>query len=111
MLPDRQPRSQIVPSADIGEPEIAALKEVRQLLVVQPEKRQDGGVQVVHVHLVFGGMQPDFVGRTDDLAALDAAAGKPYGEPVRIMIAPAGALARAVAVAAVGERRPAEIAA
>src|SRR5436190_15864890 len=52
-----EPGREIVPSAYIGEAEIAALEEVGQLLVIETEKRQDRRMQVVHVDLVLGGVQ------------------------------------------------------
>ena len=33
----------------IGEPELAALEQVSQLLVVDPQQVQDGRLQIVHV--------------------------------------------------------------
>ncbi len=75
--------------------------------MVQTEQFQDRGVQVVDMDAVFHGTETEFVRGPDDLASLDAAAGQPGGEAVGIVIA-AGAL---VGVAAVCNRRSAELAA
>ena len=60
-------------------------------------------VQVVDVDLVLGGVVAVLVGRAVPEAALDAAAGQPHREAVRVVVA--------AVVAALGRRRPAELAA
>ena len=73
--------------ADVGQAEVAALKAVRQLQVVQAEQVQDRGVQVVDVDRVFHRRPADLVGLAVDLAALDAAAGHQHAERIRMMVA------------------------
>src|SRR5206468_2937663 len=60
---------------------------------VQAELVQDGGVDVGDVVAVVGGMEPDLVGGAVGDPALDAAAGHPDREAVRVMVAAVGALA------------------
>ena len=48
-------------------------------------------MEVVHMHSVFGRVPADFIGGADNLASLDAPAGHPDGESVRMVIA-AGSL-------------------
>ena len=73
-----------------------------QPLVVDAEQVQHRRVQVVDLDLVLDGVVAVLVGRAVDRAALDAAAGQPDGEAERVVVAAVGAL---------GERRPAELAA
>ena len=51
--------------------------------MVQAKQLQNSSVQVVDVDTVLHGPQPEFVGRADDLAASDTAAGQPGREPIR----------------------------
>ncbi len=53
---------------------------------VKAEQVQDGRVQVGDVVPVFDGVESESVGGTVDDALLDSAAGKPDGEPVRMVI-------------------------
>ena len=55
--------------------------------VIEAERVQDGGVNVVHVGSACRCAQPDLVRCADHLAALDAAAGHPDGEAPRVVIA------------------------
>src|SRR5690349_17255101 len=73
----------------VGEPEIAAAVTVRQFRVLDAEQVQDGGVDVVHVDRLLDGLEAEVVGSAVDRAALDRAAGKPHGEPERIVVAAA----------------------
>ena len=86
----------------IGQAEIAAGVAVGQLLVVDAQQVQHGGVQVVNRDAVLDGLEAELVGGAVGQAAFDAAAGHPHGEAVGIVIA---------AVAALGDRRAAEFAA
>src|SRR5690349_256024 len=74
-------------SMDIGQAEVPARMPVRQLLVVEPQEPEDGGVQVVDVDLVFDRLEAELVGRAVHLAALHAAAGQPHGETVVVVVA------------------------
>ena len=52
----------------VGEAEVAALEAVGELLVVEAEQVQDGGVQVVDVDLALDDAEAEFVGRAVDVA-------------------------------------------
>ena len=45
-------------------------------------------MEVMHVDLVLGGSEADFIGRPDDLSALYAASSHPPAKPIGIMIPP-----------------------
>src|SRR5437868_6597137 len=87
----------------IRQPEIPSVVAVGQPRVVQPQEMKNRGVQVVDGDAVFGGAVADFVGGAVLGAALDAGAGEPDGEGVRVVVA-AGA-------AALDQGEPAEFAA
>src|SRR5437016_4888857 len=70
-----------------GETLVEALVEVGQFSVIQAHEVEDGGVEIGDVAAVFDGFEAEFVGGTDGLAALDAGAGEPHREAVRVMIA------------------------
>jgi hypothetical protein len=72
----------------VGKPEVPALKAVRQFRMVEAHQVQDGGLQVVHVHRVFGDVVAEFVGGSERKAALDASAGHPDRERVRVVVTP-----------------------
>ena len=86
---------------NVGQPHVAAAVEVRQEPMVEAQQVQDGGVQIVDVHLVLDGRVAEVVGRPVGLAPLDAAARHPGRETARAMVAPLAVLAG---------RRPAELA-
>src|SRR5215468_6557907 len=98
-------RRQIVVSAHVGQTEIPSLGEIREPFVVDAEKAQPSGVQIVDVNSVLDRPQPDVIRRPDHLAALDAAAGHPDAEAVGVVIPPA---ADAPVGVAVRHRRAAE---
>ena len=83
----QEPGGEVVFSVHVRQSEIAALEKVGQLLVVQTQEAEKGGVEVVHRHGVLGGAEADIVGSSDDLAALDATSGHPDGEAVGVVIA------------------------
>ena len=58
-----------------------------ELLVVNAEQVQRGGVEFVAVGDVFDGFEAKFVGAAVASAALDAAAGHPGGESTSIVVA------------------------
>ena len=64
-----------------------------QLVRIEAEQMQRGGMDVGDVVAVLGGKNPQFVSRAVDDAALDAAAGQPATEAKGMMIAACGALA------------------
>ena len=58
-----------------------------ELLVIEAEEAQDGGVQVVHVDDVGRRLEAELVGGSMDMAGLHAAAGHPHGEAVVVVVA------------------------
>ena len=60
--------------------------------MIEAEQVQDGGVQVVDGGDVLDGLVAELVGGAVAEAALDAGAGQPDGEAVRVVVAAAGAL-------------------
>ena len=75
--------------------------------MVDAEQVQDRGVQVVDADAVDGGLVADLVGGAVMDAALDAAAGQPGGEGVRVVVAAGACRSRTAARPAAGRtRRP-----
>ena len=70
-----------------GELEIQARSTERQPFVIHAELMQDRRVNVGHVDFVFEDVEAHFIGRAHRDAALDAAAGHPHREGLRMMIA------------------------
>src|SRR5579871_4876850 len=87
---------------DLREPFAPALVQVAELVLIETELMQDGGVDIAEMIRIFHGVQPDGVGGSDHLAALDPAAGQPHAETQVMVIA---------APAILGFRRTAELAA
>src|SRR5437016_2881989 len=73
---------------NIGQPKIPAGVPVSELFVVKAEQMQKRRVQIVNVNFVFDRLESEFIGGAVNRAAFDAAAGQPYTEAVRIVIAP-----------------------
>src|SRR5438132_12518523 len=92
-------------SVDVREAIVAAAVEVGHLLVVNAQKVQDGGVEVVHVDPVLDGVPAEIVRRAVDHAALHAASGEPHGEAERVVLPSVRILrgGRAAALAAPNE--------
>src|SRR6185295_7123111 len=72
----------------IRKPIIAALKAIRELGMIETEAMQNGGLQVMHVHLVLRHMIAQVVGLTIADARLDSAPSHPNAEGMGMMIAP-----------------------
>jgi len=70
----------------VGQPEIAAGVVVGQLFVIEAEQLQHGGMEIVDVDGLVHGLKAELVGRAEDGAALDPAAGEPRGEAVVIVV-------------------------
>ena len=75
---------------DVGEAKIAAAVAVCQPRVVEAEQMQHRRLQVVHVHRLFHGLEPELVGRAVHRAAANAATGHPDREPVVIVVTARG---------------------
>ena len=71
----------------VGQAEVAAGVAVGQPLVIEAQQVQDRRVQVVDVDLVLDGVVAVVVGRAVAEAALDAAAGQPHREALRVVVA------------------------
>ena len=71
---------------DTGQAEFESLPAVGQLFVVEPQAMQNGGLQVVDVDRILHRVKAEFVGRAVGDPRLDAAAGQPHGECLRVMV-------------------------
>src|SRR5260370_13568170 len=74
-------------AVDVGKAVIAALEAVGQLLVVQAEQVQNGRLEVMDVDRILDDVIAQLVSCAEGQAALDAAAGQPHGEGVRVVVA------------------------
>jgi sialic acid synthase SpsE len=72
---------------DIGEPIVAALEAVGEVFVIEAEKVEDGGLEVVDVDFVFDARETHFIRGAVIESALHAAACHEDGEAVGIMVA------------------------
>ena len=75
----------------IRQPKIAAVVAIGEFFVIEAELMQNGGMEVVHVHLALHGVVTVFVGIAVRKTWFEAASGKANGKTIRVMIA-AGAL-------------------
>jgi hypothetical protein len=80
---------------DVGEAHVAAVVEVGEFGVVEPEQVEDGGMEIVHLLGLVDGFEAVFIGGADDGAAFDAAAGEPDGEALRVVVWAGGRIRRA----------------
>src|SRR6059058_6030858 len=71
----------------VGEAEIAACVAESELFVVESEQPENGGVQVMHVDLVFDGLKTKFVRGAVNVAAPHTAARHPHREAVMVVVA------------------------
>jgi hypothetical protein len=71
---------------NVGQSEIAAVKAVGQLLVVDAHLMQDGGVDIVYVDPVFDGFVAEFVRGPVLSSALEAASGEPGSKCIRVVV-------------------------
>src|SRR5262245_2083429 len=69
--------------ADTGQSLFHTGVKIRQLLVVETQEVEDGGVQVGRVARLLDRIESQLVGRPDRLPALDAGPRQPHREPVR----------------------------
>src|SRR5262249_36951526 len=101
------------PPAVDRRPFVAAVVRVDQLLVVEAEAVQEGGVEVVDVGGLINGVEADLVGSTVGDAALDPTPGHPGREAPGVVVAAVAALAhgRAAEFAAPDHERAVEQAA
>ncbi len=72
---------------NIGEPKVATTVAVGEAFVIEAEEMQEGGVQIVEMHLVnFGGLARR-IGGSVAQPSFDAATGHPHRESHMIVIA------------------------
>lgn len=72
----------------IGKAIVTAIVTVGELFVIEPEQVKDSGVEVVHMHLVFGYTDAGVIGFAIDRSAFYAAAGHPRRkDPVMVFAA------------------------
>ena len=95
-------------AVDIGEPIVAALEFIGQLLVIDAKKMKHGGLEVMDVDFVFHGVETDVVAFSVSDAWLHPASGHPDGEGVGMVIATPF---RAVVDIALDERSAAKLSA
>ena len=74
-------------SADIRQPEVAALIMIGQLAVIESQQVKDRRLKVVDMDGSIDGIETDLVGRAHGLTGADAAAGHPDCEGVDMVIA------------------------
>src|SRR5262245_49281568 len=91
-------------AGDVRQAKVAALEAHSQAEMIQSQKMQDGGLQIVDVDAVLGGTEAEFVGGAESDAGLDAAAGQPHGKGLDVVIPADG-------FAALAHGRAAELAA
>jgi hypothetical protein len=73
-------------AVDVGEAEVAALVAVGEPFVVDAELVQDGGLQVVDMHWIFGDVDAVVVGLAIGHSAAHAANNQPlYGVKIRAL--------------------------
>ena len=77
-------------AVDIGQAEVAAIVAEGELLVIQAQKVEYGGVEIVMRDGILDSVHPELVGRAVRDPRLDTAARHPHGEAVVVMAAPDG---------------------
>ena len=74
-------------SVNVGEAEIATGVAMGEVLVIEAEQVEDGGVDVVDGDRILFGLEAEFVGRSVNGPAADAAARHPDAESVGVVVA------------------------
>src|SRR5262249_5021540 len=85
----------------VSQAKIPAGITVGEFLMVESEQVEDRRVEIVNGDLFLDRFEPEFIGGSVGYASLDATAGQPHGESVRIVIS---------AIALFGDRRAPELA-
>ena len=73
-------------AVDVGEPVVAALVTICQLLVIDAQLMQDGGLQVVDMDGILGDIDAVIVGLAVAHAATDPSASHPVAEAVGMVV-------------------------
>src|SRR6516165_7798822 len=92
-------------ATNVGQPMVATLEQVRQLLVVETKQLENGGMNVVDVNTSLDSAEAVVVGGADHPSPFDATTGQPGGEAIGVMVA-TGWLVR---VASVGDGCPSKL--
>ena len=71
---------------DSGEAEVETEVAEGEAGVVDAEELENGGLKVVDVNGIFGDVETKVIGLADGDAGLDATAGHPHGEGLRVMV-------------------------
>ncbi len=74
-------------AVNVGQTVVAALVEIGQTRVVEPQQVQDGRVNVVNMHAVRHRLEAQFIGLAVAHAAFHAPASQPNGESVGVVVA------------------------
>ena len=73
-------------AVDIGEAVVPALEAEGELLVIHAEQVEDGGLEIVDVHLVTGDGEAELVGLAVNGAGLYSSAGHKHGVAVWVVV-------------------------
>ena len=73
-------------SIDVGDAIVTPLMTISEVFVVETEEVEDGGMEVVHVHLVFDRPVTEFIGGSVGESAFGSAASQPHCETIGIMV-------------------------
>ena len=71
---------------NVRKPEVAARATECEFLVVESQKGENGGMEIMNVDFVLCGLEPEFVRRPMDIAAFYASTRHPDGKTVVIVI-------------------------
>src|SRR5216684_286514 len=74
-------------SGDVSQAEIAAGVTIGELLVIESQQVQDGGVHIVNMHAILDGVVAEFIGCAIYKPGLHASARHPHSVAVRIVVA------------------------
>ena len=86
-------------TVNIGEAEVAALKAVGELCVIEAKKVKDGGLQIVDVHLIAGCLESEFIALSIREPAFHATASHPHRIAVGVVVAAQDAAAGCASLA------------
>jgi hypothetical protein len=75
-------------SVHVREAEVTAGPAVGQSFVIQAQQVENRGVEVMHMHPIFGRLHSQFIGGSVDHPAFDPATGEEHRKAGRMMIAP-----------------------
>ena len=78
-------------SMHVGDAIVTSLVAIAEVFMVEAEKVEDGGMEIVHGGDIFFGFPAEGVGGTVGMALFDAGAGEPSSEAVGVVVTTAGA--------------------